>query len=764
MYYAKKLGDKFETISEHGLCVQSFFNYEDFTILRSLLKTFTCRNEGLSEFGLNYCKTLFENMLKDHDFGKYSQQFQEHKMLNNVGEGFLGNTNHSLKGAVYYYYSESYKIEGLFTRREQRLVKQVILLNAYTIARHHTVLQDFPEFLERLKQFKLEELPQLNEKPFVEYFNITDDLQNMLTVSMQITTNNFFTHEVLAYLRLSRGILANCDHYASYYFETNQRVAFKRVDSEFVERARTNYSQTPFYDSINQPQTSEMMRLRVDFIRELDKNLAQAHTKGVNYLEAPTGVGKTHLSLRYALNKLEVGKKIIYSTAFNNVSEQTYAFYDSILDVDSDFRISLNNSISEIQHLDEDLLDESYFRHQNLEYQFSIISNQKLLNIIFGKSLSDAKAYASIKDSIIVLDELQNVEVSLWKPFIEQLNILCEHFGCSVLLMSATLPRITKLCDINGYELIQDRTLINHPLFLNRVLIKPDLFTETANRDVLERLKELLLENIDKRQAVEFISKKEARNYHKQLLEMDLGVPIFLLTGDTSSFERLEIISKINETLDSEYVLKNFILIATQVIEAGLDIDCQIGYKDTSLYDSEIQFQGRINRHNKETGLFYPFNLTNSKFLYDNLRTLSLAGSYLDNLILRNYDAYFNKIIDILKIADNNFDNLLSNGLLRGISDYKDIGKETTSIYILETKHGLNSIELLETYSTIKYSNIKYAEKQILLSKLAKNMSYFTKTIYLSNKTINRLTEFGIDVDSKSIKAVTPTQYEQLLN
>ena len=68
------------------------------------------------------------------------------------------------------------------------------------------------------------------------------------------------------------------------------------------------------------------------------------------------------------------------------------------------------------------------------------------------------------------------------------------------------------------------------------------------------------------------------------------------MTGDSSILDRKRMIRKI-EALDS------VILVATQVVEAGVDIDMDIGYKDISRLDSEEQFMGRINRSCKGEGI-----------------------------------------------------------------------------------------------------------------------------------------------------------------
>ena len=71
---------------------------------------------------------------------------------------------------------------------------------------------------------------------------------------------------------------------------------------------------------------------------------------------------------------------------------------------------------------------------------------------------------------------------------------------------------------------------------------------------------------------------------------------IYLLTGDDNIIERTKILKKIK-------IKRNgVVLIATQVVEAGVDLDLDVGYKDISKLDSEEQFLGRINRSCKRTG------------------------------------------------------------------------------------------------------------------------------------------------------------------
>lgn len=87
------------------------------------------------------------------------------------------------------------------------------------------------------------------------------------------------------------------------------------------------------------------------------------------------------------------------------------------------------------------------------------------------------------------------------------------------------------------------------------------------------------------------------------------------LSGDDSIAERKRILDKVKKATDT------IILVSTQVIEAGVDIDMDIGYKNISKLDSEEQFLGRINRSCKKEGIAYFLKLMKqaiyTKMMYD---------------------------------------------------------------------------------------------------------------------------------------------------
>ena len=150
--------------------------------------------------------------------------------------------------------------------------------------------------------------------------------------------------------------------------------------------------------------------------------------------------------------------------------------------------------------------------------------------------------------------------IAFLKEFAELLDI-------KVIIMSATLPNLEVLTDHkeNAVRLLSDCSkYFHHKMFRERVVPKYDLLEEDIT---LESLAEHVLENKNKKVLIEFIKKASAEEFYRILGERVESV--FLMTGDSSIQERKDLIEKIKG-------LSSVILVATQVIEAGVDIEAKI--------------------------------------------------------------------------------------------------------------------------------------------------------------------------------------------
>lgn len=226
------------------------------------------------------------------------------------------------------------------------------------------------------------------------------------------------------------------------------------------------------------------------------------------------------------------------------------------------------------------------------------------------------------------------------------------------------------------------------------------------------------------------------------------------MTGDDNVIERHRIL----ETIKSEEANKNgIILISTQVIEAGVDIDMDIGYKDISKLDSEEQFMGRINRSCKGYGEVYFFNLDRTDSIYkDDLRAnkdLSLLNDEMKKILVnKNFSEYYKSVLKLIKENynethnDSNLEKFFTEEV--GKLNFKNVEKRmrliddnnwNMSVYlgrvIEKENEEIDGVKIWYEYkSVLQNSKMNYAEKQVKLSQIKSLMNYF---IYEIKKNVN---------------------------
>ena len=281
---------------------------------------------------------------------------------------------------------------------------------------------------------------------------------------------------------------------------------------------------------------------------------------------------------------------------------------------------------------DWDYYIKSLLDRQFLHSPFIITSNIELFNTLFSNKRKNIFGLYQITNSVIVLDEIQAYREDLWNEIIEMLEIYAKFFNLKIIIMSATLPDLSALLDEDkkkniGKLIKNPREMFNEPLFKNRVKINYDLLD--LGKIDYDYLLNHMKENIGnhKKILVEFIRKKDAENFFKILNEEEIfnQYNILILTGDDNLRRKSQVIRQI-----SGEVIKKTILIASQVVEAGVDIDMDIGYKDISMLENEEQFLGRIGRSAlKNDAVAYFFDMADEKKIYKNAQ---------DILTLRNKD------------------------------------------------------------------------------------------------------------------------------
>ena len=787
-YLAHIKDNRKETLQEHTELANKYLKK---IIEYKNLKPFFERIKNILNLK-NIEEELFYKMISDvitfHDFGKINSQFQIDKMLNeeilkmedkyNIS-GVLG-SDHSLLSAsmfIAYYFGKITDLIEIVETKKIVILFEILFALSYVISKHHGNLDSFEEYIEKLSRNNdeniLKELKNISVsnggillQAFLEKETITIFFNFIETyISERKKKENISSEEAMAIFTLTRMMFSLL--IASDYYSTNefmQEIKYKNFGNMGnTDIIKKEYENSEIIKSIRNKEKNgvandkDINNFRTKIFLEAEKNLEKNKDSNIFFLEAPTGSGKSNTALNLSLKLLsENRRKIFYVYPFNTLVEQNMNTLKNIFGNNEEAikNITVVNSITALTNKDSmDIPIEEYsdilMDRQFLNYPFIVTTHVGIFNTLIGNTKEDCMPFYQLTNSVIVFDEIQAYKNTIWTEIIKILNSYAKLLNIKIIIMSATLPNLSYLLDEeeknNISKLIENRDeYFNNTIFKNRVEVNYDLLSE--QKIEYEELLQHIIENSSNSQKIliEFISKNDAKKFY-ELCEnnedLNVDYEILILTGEDNKARRNSIIKKIN----SKY--KKIILISTQLIEAGVDIDVDVGYKNISGLDNEEQFLGRINRSCKKSGKAYFFYLTDAKKVYKNSviieNKLNLFSDEMkDVLENKNFDIFYSKVLEILKrkakekINNDNFEIIIFNKKFRLLKERMQLIEEQddkktyffnrtlTDEEIEEIGENIDGSEVWERYVEIlKEEN--YAKKIVELSKIREKMMYF---------------------------------------
>ena len=456
----------------------------------------------------------------------------------------------------------------------------------------------------------------------------------------------------------------------------------------------------------------------------------------------------------------------MYFIPFNTLVEQTEDTLSKYFTKNIDMAVI--NSVTPVLVKNDETSEEPDYEYSYLgrifnNYPIVITSHVNFFNALFGCGKEQVFPLTKLCNSIVIVDEIQSYKNSIWRHIITFLDTYAELLNIKIIIMSATLPKLDKMLDEGGkgnfISLIKDTAkYYQNPLFKSRVEI--DLSLLEYKKMDLEVLAEKVASFDNKKVLVEFISKTTARKFYNILMSMNESKEhinkenIVELTGDDNVKTRKTLINEIKRT-------GNIIVVATQVIEAGIDIDMDIGFKDVSIPDADEQFLGRINRSCQKTGSrVYFFKHDDTSMIYKG--DLRLNYPITDKEISRmfqhkDFEGIYSKVLDDLKdktdqLNRNNIKNVIRDCLEMKFIDVEKamrLIEPNIQLFIAyeikadnNDEKSINGREIWETFKQLSQNkDMAYAEKRVAISQLAEKMSYFTYNVYNSGNLVLRCDE-----------------------
>ncbi len=323
---------------------------------------------------------------------------------------------------------------------------------------------------------------------------------------------------------------------------------------------------------------SDLSKLRTNFQEHVMKNINP--DEPITVINAPTGIGKTKVFLdmmdEYAKDKNI--KRVFY---FSPLLALTADFekkiaelisneeYENVLVYNHLFSGSLEDRCKDD---DSKYSNRWVFENESFNKKFIVTTTQRLLMTIYGNSVSDKMKMASFINSVLIIDEIQTIPKSIISNLKKIFRKMNECMGTKFLLVSATIPH--EIRDIKQIGPPKDD--------LSEYLTKTKKQISIVERLDIQKIpieKTLVMAN----------TRKKAINLYSKIKQVYQNAKIMYISTGIRKKDRQDILEKLVD--DSDYIL-----VSTQVVEAGVDISFSHVYREEAPMDNIVQVMGRLNR------------------------------------------------------------------------------------------------------------------------------------------------------------------------
>lgn len=573
-----------------------------------------------------------------HDLGKYQNYFQEYirdasgferENAHIESEKYPNRKPHSTAGARYAIDQLEYPSGHII---------------AYLIAGHHAGLADWNGGKGSLK-FRLNDSDD-------EYNNSLEaSIPNeILYPNINLSLPEFVRNSksIALWMRMIFSALVDADFLdtESYMSPDKRQFRYNLHSLESVSNDFFNHMESLRQSS----KPSKINKIRADIYQSCINKGREA--PGIYSLTVPTGGGKTLSSMGFALEHARVYKKkrVIYAIPFTSIIEQNAEVFKKILgnDVVLEHHSSLDVKVSE---------ETSRLRlnSENWEAPVIVTTNVQLFESLHASRTTRCRKLHNIVNSVIVLDEAQQLPRDFHLPITDIMQQLSDNFGVTWLLCTATQPNLERTTDAFGKLLLRGlqnvKEIINEPNKLAKKLKRVEVVM--PDRDAARLSLDQLGDELSKQDCVLAIvnTRKECRVLFHALFNDGNNIH---LSAQMCASHRTAVINEIKERLKSRINDKSsnkrpLRVISTQLIEAGVDVDFPIVYRAMTGLDSIAQSAGRCNRENtmNTLGKVIVFRLENKSppgFLRqaeDVTEEMLAANMLQDPLNPENFKKYF---------------------------------------------------------------------------------------------------------------------------
>lgn len=538
---------------------------------------------GCKEWG--YCLGML------HDIGKYSEEFQARIRGNGK------KVDHATAGTQI-----CWEKGGLYT------------FLSYCIAGHHTGLPDTGEQSDSQTDRTIQ---ARRKKKICDYSMYKNEIKIPELVQMPFQVRNCETTGLVCsvFIRMLYSCLVDAD-----FLDTEQFMQHGQANripglpmTVLAEKFRNHIS-----GWIDNPQTGTLNGRRTEILVNCMKR--GQDEKGIFRLTVPTGGGKTTASLGFALEHAAKHNldHIIYVIPYTSIIEQNAEVFRKILGEEN-----VLEHHSNVNYEDDEELTSLHLASENWDKPVIVTTNVQFFESFFSNKSSKCRKLHNMANSVIIFDEAQMLPSDYLKPCILAIEELVQHYQSSVVLCTATQPALeglfsqemawTELCPNaeEQYDAFR-RTGMEYKGMIDDGALIECLLEETQALCILN-------------------TRKKAQEIYQAIT----GEGVYHLSTLMYPAHRKRILNEIKQKLKNH---EKCIVIATSLIEAGVDVDFQTVYRQLAGLDSMIQAAGRCNREGKRSldkSRVFIFELDQEKAVFSQRLPIAVSKN-----IMEKYEEY----------------------------------------------------------------------------------------------------------------------------
>ena len=750
-----------------------------------------------------------------HDFGKTTQFFQEY--INEEDEKKrikLKNkpeTHHAFLSSIFVYYSvKQYLTEKRLVKKDY--YKYLPIISFLIVKRHHGNLgnadneiidfdEDAQNILEKqIKSINFNKIKKIYDeisffkinlenirKKFERTYKHNDFKRNIGKPGVEIIQKKYL--ELIKDFKEDKKLIESMDeeHTLFYYFITlllySVLLDADKTDAanlEMIKRVDINENIVDKYKELKfsgkEDEDKKINKMRNAIYEEVISNINRIDLDRdkIMSLNVPTGMGKTLTALSFALklrkrieNEKGYKPRIIYSLPFLSIIDQNFAVFKDIFEIvnkekpTSDILLKhhhLSDVVytrkdDEFESIDKDI-GKDLLLIEGWNSEIIVTTFIQFFYSVISRRNRAIRKFHNIINSIVILDEVQAIPHKYWLLLNKIIKFFGEYLNTYFIFITATQPLIFDETKKEIIPLVENKK--DYFEKIDRVTLDLDLKPKVIEifEDILKRD---LLENENKDFLIVLNTINSSKVLYKFICDLHIkNSDVYYLSTNIIPKKRLERIKKIKKKTN-----KRKIIVSTQLIEAGVDIDVEVVYRDFAPLDSINQVAGRCNRNfSNKKGSVKIFTLKeekDGKSYYPHNIYETFLISQTEN-VFKDIDKNKIKEREFLKLNENYFEKVKM-----GKSDDKS---KTILRNVEELKfQELSEFKLIQEVSYkvdvfVEYDKdaIRLRERYEEIQKIKDGLKRHKEWI----KTKNKIYEYVISVDKRKIDYLPPLREDEI--